>query len=74
MTEDQARAALRAFVAVGQVEQWIAEQPWEPAQRGWRVPGEFHGWRFWLEPVPGGVRVVASADGGKPAVWNVPAR
>ena len=29
MTEDEARAALRAFVAVGEVERWIAEQRWE---------------------------------------------
>ena len=29
MTEADARAALRAFKAVGDIEQWIAEQPWE---------------------------------------------
>jgi hypothetical protein len=32
MTEDQARATLRAFVAVGEVERWIAAQ-----QRGRRM-------------------------------------
>jgi hypothetical protein len=31
MTEDQARAALAAFAAVGDIEQWTAKQPWEPA-------------------------------------------
>jgi hypothetical protein len=30
LTEVQARAALRAFQAVGDIEQWIAEQWWEP--------------------------------------------
>jgi hypothetical protein len=75
MTEAQARAALRAFVAVGEIEQWIAEQPWEPApDGGWRVRGQFHCWRFRLEPVPGGVRVIASAAGGDPADWVVPVR
>ena len=28
MTEAEARAALRAFVAVGEIERWIAEQRW----------------------------------------------
>ncbi len=34
---------------------------------------QLHGWRFRLEPAPGGVRVVASPGGGEPAVWTVPA-
>ncbi len=29
MTEAQARAALRAFVGIGDVEPWIAERPWQ---------------------------------------------
>jgi hypothetical protein len=32
-----ARAALRAFEAVGEIEQWIEEQPWEAIPGGWRV-------------------------------------
>ncbi len=40
---------------------------------GWTVAGELQGWRFRLEAVPGGVRVVASAGKGEPAVWFVPA-
>ena len=28
MTEDKARAALRAFDAVGGLERWIVDQPW----------------------------------------------
>jgi hypothetical protein len=40
MTEAEARAALRAFVAVGGLECWIAEQrPWEAIPTGWTVPG-----------------------------------
>ncbi len=35
---------------------------------------ELQGWRFRVEPVPGGVRVVASANGGELAVWFVPRR
>jgi hypothetical protein len=74
MTEEKARAALRAFVAVGEIERWIAEQPWEPAAGGgWTVPADLHGFRFRLEPVPGGVRVILSTDGRGPAEWTVPA-
>jgi hypothetical protein len=53
MTEAEAHAALAAFDAVGEVEQWIAEQWWEPLPcGGWRVRGLLHGrWRFRLEPV-----------------------
>jgi hypothetical protein len=32
LTEAEARAALRAFEAVGGFEQWIAEQWWEPSR------------------------------------------
>jgi hypothetical protein len=44
MTEAQARAAPRAFVAIGEIERWIAEQPWEPApDGGWMIPADLHG-------------------------------
>ncbi len=62
-----------AFDAVGGLERWIADQPWLAAPGGWRVRERFQGWRFRLEAVPGGVRVVASAGKGEPAVWFVPA-
>ena len=74
MTEAEARAALRAFVAVGGLEAWIAAQRWEAIPGGWTVPGELQGRRFRVEAAPGGVCVVASANGGGPAVWFVPAR
>ena len=74
MTEDEARIALRAFVAVGDIERWIAEQRWEAVPGGWTVAGELQGWRFRLEVAPGGLRVVASAGRGEPAVWVVPGR
>ena len=74
MTEDQARAALAAFKAVGGAERWIAEQrPWQASPPGWTVPGELHGWKFFVEPAPSGVLVVASANHDEPAVWFVPA-
>ena len=74
MTEAEARAALHAFDAMGEIEQWIAEQPWEAIPGGWRVRGRLHGrWRFRLEPVPGGVRAVMCGTGGAPADWIVPA-
>jgi hypothetical protein len=75
VTEAEARAVLRAFEAIADVEPWIAAQRWEPILGGWRVRGQFHGrWRFLLEPVPGGLRVVMSSTGGAPADWVVPAR
>ena len=74
MTEDQARAALRAFVAVGELERWIADQRWEATPGGWRVREPYGGWRFRLEPAAGGLRVVMSGHGGEPAVWAVPGR
>ena len=50
-------------------------QRWEAIPGGWRVRGQFHGrWRFRVEPVPGGVRVVMCGTGGAPADWIVPAR
>ena len=74
LTEADARAALRAFVAVGEVEPWIAEQPWEAVPGGWRVRGRLHGWRFRLEPGAGGVRVIMFGIEDEPAAWIVPAR
>ena len=44
MTEAEARAALAAFVAVGEGERWIAEQRWEPILGSWRVRERFQGW------------------------------
>jgi hypothetical protein len=72
VTEAEARAALRAFVAVGELERCIAEQRWEAVSGGWRVRERFDGWRFRVEPVAGGLNVVMSARGGGPAVWFVP--
>ena len=73
MTEDQARAALAAFDGLGGLERWIAEQrPWEATPSGWTVPVPLEGWIFRLEPVPYGVRVIASGGKGSPAVWIVP--
>jgi hypothetical protein len=72
MTEAEARAALAAFVAVGELEQWTAAQPWEAVPGGWKVLGELHGWRFQVRPVRGGVRVIMSAPGEPPTDWIVP--
>jgi hypothetical protein len=74
VTEAEARAALRDFVAVAGVERWISGQPWEAVPGGWRVPADLHGWRFWLEPVTDGVRVIMSVREGERADWLVPAR
>ena len=74
MTEAEARAALDAFDGLGGLERWIAARPLEATPNGWTVPGELQGWRFRVEPAPAGVRVVASANGGAPAVWFVPGR
>ncbi len=65
---------LRAFLAAGELERWIADQRWEAIPGGWRVRERLDGWRFRLEPVPGGVNVIMSARGGEPAVWFVPGR
>jgi hypothetical protein len=69
-----AEARLRAFLAVGDIERWIAAQrPWEAVSGGWTVAGELQGWRFRVEAVPGGVRVSAFMGKGEPAMWVVPA-
>ncbi len=72
MTEDQARAALAAFDAVGGLEAWIAAQPWLAAPGGWVVLEPCQGWRFRVERAPGGVRIRAFMDNGEPAAWIVP--
>jgi hypothetical protein len=72
LTEAEARAALRAFEAAADIEQWIAEQWWEPTPRGWRVRGRLHDWTFEVEPVSGGVRVIMHGPGEQPADWIVP--
>jgi hypothetical protein len=41
---------------------------------GWTAQGGFQGWRFRVEPAPGGVRVTAFMGAGDPAAWIVPAR
>ena len=71
MTKDEAHAALAAVVAIGDLEVWIAEQPWEATPGGWTVLGELHGLRFRVEPAAGGVRVIASSAKGKPEAWTV---
>ena len=73
MTEDQARAALAAFEGVGDLERWIAEQPWQAVPGGWTVLEPFQGWRPRVEVVPGGVLILASDGWGEPAAWTVPA-
>lgn len=75
VTEAEARAALRAYVGVGHVEPWIAQQAREATPSGWAVPVPLDGWIFRLEPAPGGVLVIASTgDGREPVVWPVPKR
>ncbi len=43
MTEAEARVALRAFVGNGDIERWIAEQPWQVVPGGWMVLEPFQG-------------------------------
>jgi hypothetical protein len=74
MTEAEARAVLRASVAVGEIERWIADQRWEAIPGGWRVRERYQGWRFRVEPAAGGLRVVMCGTGGQPAAWTVPGR
>jgi hypothetical protein len=79
VTEAEARGALRTFVAAGvaagEIERWIAAQPWQPMEKGWAVPGSLHdGWRFWVEPVSDGVRVIVFTGEGAPVVWVVPTK
>jgi hypothetical protein len=48
VTETEARAALRAFLAVGGIEPWIASRRWQAVPDGRAVAGELQGWRFRL--------------------------
>ena len=70
VTEAEARAALAAFHAIGDIEQWIAAQRWEAARAAGGCGASFTAdERFRLEPVPGGVRVIMCGTGGAPADW-----
>ncbi len=44
MTEAEARAALCAFIAVGELERRIAALRWKAMPGGWRVRERFRGW------------------------------
>jgi hypothetical protein len=72
VTEAEARAALRAFVGVGSLERWVADQRWEAIPDGWQVRERFQGDAVRLERVAGGVRVVMPAPDGEAMVWTVP--
>jgi hypothetical protein len=72
VTEAEARAALRAFIGVGNVEPWIVGRPWQAAPGAWTVAGELEGRRFRVKTAPGGLPVIASMRGSQPAVWPVP--
>jgi hypothetical protein len=75
MTEDEARAALRAWDSVDGAEAWIAAQPWKAVPGGWTVATENRDWRFRVELTPEGLRVIASSPGGgQPSMWTVRAR
>jgi hypothetical protein len=74
VTEAEARSLLRDCGGFGGVEAWIAERRWQAVPGGWTVADELHGWRFRLERIPDGLRVIASpGDGASPAVWTVSA-
>jgi hypothetical protein len=73
MTEPEARDLLAGYDGVAGIERWIAGRRWKVTPEGWTVTGELEGWSFQLAPVPGGLRVSASAlGGGAPAMWVVP--
>jgi hypothetical protein len=65
---------LAAFDGVAGLERRLAEQPWRADAGGWAVLVAIQGWRFRVEPAPGGVAVLGSDGWGDPAVWVVPAR
>jgi hypothetical protein len=71
--EAETRAVLRAFVAVGDLEHWIADQPWHATPSGWVVPEPFQTLRFQVEPMAGGSTSLCRR-GGEPAAWLVPGR
>ena len=75
MTEAEARDLLRGCDGQGGIEAWIARQTWQPAPGGWSVKSELQGWRFRLEVVAEGLRVIAGEPGaGGPAAWLVRSR
>jgi hypothetical protein len=72
MTEEQARAALRACGLIGGLGEWIADQPWREVGAGWLVTGDPDGLRFALEKGSGRLRVTALLAGGQStATWTV---
>jgi hypothetical protein len=74
VTEAEARAVLAAFDGVAGLERQLAKQPWQADAGGWAVLGAIGGWRFRVEPAPGGITVFGSDGWGEPAVWFVPGR
>jgi hypothetical protein len=74
MTEAEARQLLRDWPGVGGLEAWIAGRRWRTAPGGWIVTGELQGWQFRLDVIPAGLRVSASAPGGRVAVTSSPPR
>jgi hypothetical protein len=72
MTEADARVLLHNWPGVGGLEAWIAGRRWKAVPGGWTVAGEFDGWHFRIDVIPGGLRLTACApEGGEPAVWIV---
>jgi hypothetical protein len=71
MTESEARDLLRRCDGLSDLEAWIAGRRWKATPEGWTVDGDLQGWRFRLEPVPEGVRVIAGMPDAEPAVWVV---
>ena len=49
MIEDEARRLLRDCGGFGDLEAWIAKQPWQAALGGWSVAGRVRGRSFRLE-------------------------
>ena len=74
MTEADARDLLRRWPGLGGLEAWMPEQEWAAAPRGGPSTPALDGWRFRIEPVPGGLRLTGGEPGaGRPAVWVVQA-
>jgi hypothetical protein len=72
VTEAEARNLLRDCDGQGGLEAWIAARRWKAVPGGWIVAGEFDGWHFRIDVIPGGLRLTAGApEGGEPAVWIV---
>jgi hypothetical protein len=58
MTEDEARALLRAWGGDG-FETWVADRPWHLTRGGWKIDGTLLGWQVTIEPVPPRLRLHA---------------